>query len=46
MAKVQKLQAKRQVNDAINTRNGPSTATIYDFTLNSNVLVWRKGNIS
>ena len=46
IAKVQKLQAKRQINDAINTRNGPSTATIYDFTLNSNVLVWRKGNIS
>ena len=46
MAKVQKLQAKRQVNDAINTRNGPSIATIYDLTLNSDVLVWREGNTS
>jgi hypothetical protein len=44
MAEVQKLRAKRQVNDAINTRNGPSTATIHDLTLNSNVLVWREGN--
>ena len=44
IAEVQKLRAKRQVNDAINTRNGPNIATIYDFTLNSNVLVWREGN--
>jgi len=39
MAKVQKLKAKRQVNNAINTRNGLSIATIYKLTLNSNVLV-------
>ena len=45
MAEVQKLRAKRQVNDAINTRNGLSIATIYDLTLNSDVLVWREGNI-
>jgi hypothetical protein len=44
MVKVQKLWAKRQVNDAINTRNGPSIAMIHDLTLNSNVLVWREGN--
>ena len=46
MAEVQKLRAKRQVNNALNTRNGLSIATIYKLTLNSNVLVQRKGNTS
>ena len=36
---IQKLQAKRQVTNALNTRNGPSTTDINDFTLNSNILV-------
>ena len=45
IAEVQKLRAKRQVNDAINTRNGPNIATIYELTLNFNVLVQREGNI-
>ena len=44
MAKVQKLWAKRQVNNALNTQNSPSIAIIYKLTLNSNVLVWHKGN--
>ena len=39
MSKIQKLQAKRQVTDALNTRNGPSTTDIHDLTLNSDVLV-------
>jgi hypothetical protein len=41
---IQKLRAKRQVSKAINTRNGPSTSDIHNLTINSEVLVWRKGN--
>jgi hypothetical protein len=44
MAEIQKLRAKRQVEDALNTRNGPSTTNIHDLPLNSDVLVWREGN--
>jgi hypothetical protein len=39
MLEIQKLRAKRQVTDALNTRNGPSTTDIHDLTLNSDVLV-------
>ena len=41
---MQKLKAKRQVNDALNTRNGPGTNAVYELTINSDVLVWREGN--
>jgi predicted ATP-grasp superfamily ATP-dependent carboligase len=44
IAEIQKLQARRQVSDALNTRNGPSTTDIHDLILNSDVLVWREGN--
>ena len=44
MAEIQRLRAKRQVEDALNTRNGPSTTSIHNLPLNSNVLVWREGN--
>jgi hypothetical protein len=44
MTEIQKLRAKRQVNNALNTRNGPSTTDIHELTLNSDVLVWREGN--
>jgi hypothetical protein len=36
---VQKLRAKRQVNNALNHRNRPSTTSIKDLPLNSSVLV-------
>jgi hypothetical protein len=39
IAKVQKLQAKRQVNDALHTRNSPNTFNIYKLPLNSDILV-------
>jgi hypothetical protein len=42
MEEVRKLRAKRQVNDALNQRNGPNTLTIKDLPLNSDVLVWRE----
>ena len=46
IAKVQKLKAKRQVNDALNMRNGPNTTKIHNLALNSDVLVQREGNTS
>ena len=42
MEEVRKLRAKRQVNDALNQRNGPSVAALKDLPLNSKVLVWRE----
>ena len=36
---VRKLRAKRQVNDALNYRNRPSTSALKDLPLNSLVLV-------
>jgi hypothetical protein len=44
MAEIQKMRAKRQVTEALKTRNGPSTTEIHDLTINSDVLVWREGN--
>jgi hypothetical protein len=44
MAEIQKMRAKRQVADALNTRNGPNTDGIHNLELNSQVLVWREGN--
>ena len=45
-AEIQKLRAKRQVEDALNTRNSPSINDIHELTLNSDVLVQYKGNTS
>jgi hypothetical protein len=44
IVEIQKLQARRQIANALNTRNGPSTTDIYELPLNSDVLVWYKGN--
>ena len=41
MDEVQKQRAKRQIQDALRTRNGPNTTAIHDLELNSDVLVWR-----
>ena len=39
MAEIHKLRAKRQVANALNTRNGPNTDDIHRLELNSLVLV-------
>ena len=39
MAEIQKIRAKRQVTDALNTRNGPNTDSVHNLELNSQVLV-------
>ena len=44
MDEVRKSTASRQINDALNTRNGPSTASVHDLPINSPVLVYREGN--
>ena len=44
MEEIARIRAKKQVDDALNQRNGPSVTTIHDLPLNSDVLVWREGN--
>jgi hypothetical protein len=39
IAEIYKIRAKRQVTEALRTRNGPRTNDIYDLPLNSEVLV-------
>jgi hypothetical protein len=39
MNEVVRLRAKMQVNNALNTRNGPDTEYLHDLLLNSDVLV-------
>jgi hypothetical protein len=43
MTKVQRLHTIRQVNNALNTRNGPSSTLVHCLPLNSDVLIWREG---
>ena len=39
IAEIQKMRAKRQVTDALNTRNRPNTDSVHNLELNSQVLV-------
>ena len=39
MKELQVLRAQKQVNDAINTRNGPNIDELYDLTIGADVLV-------
>jgi hypothetical protein len=39
IAEIQKIQAKRQVTNTLNTRNRPNTDSVYNLKLNSQVLV-------
>ncbi|KAE8550702.1 hypothetical protein EYB25_003641 [Talaromyces marneffei] len=43
MTEVRKLHTVRQINNALNTRNGPSSTLVHRLPLNSDVLVWREG---
>ena len=42
MAEIVKLQAKQTVNNALYYRNGPNITLVYNFPLNSKVLIQRK----
>src|SRR5580692_13095646 len=44
MEEISKIRAQKQVNNALNQRNGPSVTPIHDTPLNAPVLVWREGN--
>ncbi|KAI0997138.1 hypothetical protein K3495_g11049 [Podosphaera aphanis] len=44
MEEIGKLRAQKQIADALNQRNGPSTISLSGLTQGSNVLVWREGN--
>jgi hypothetical protein len=44
MAEIQRIRARRQIADAVNIRNGPSSTAVHRLPLNSDVLVWREGN--
>ena len=46
MEEVRKSNASHQVDDALNTQNGPSTSLIHDLPLNSPVLVFCERNTS
>lgn len=45
MEQVRKIQAKNQVIDVLNTRNGPLVDFDYDFSLNFDILIWQEDNI-
>jgi hypothetical protein len=45
MEEIKKLRAERQIAAALNKRNRPKIDAIHDLPLNSEVLVWREGNI-
>ena len=42
MDEITKVRAKEQVNNALNTRNGPNTESLHDLAPNSKVLVYRE----
>lgn len=42
MKALRKLQATRQINDALHARNGPSSTTVLSLPLQSEVRVWRE----
>ena len=44
MKALRKLTAERQVTDALNTRNGPTTVDILALPIQSEVVVWRESN--
>lgn len=44
MDEVKKITASRQIRDALNMGNGPSTTSLQDLPLNSPVLVFREDN--
>jgi hypothetical protein len=46
MIEIRKFRAERQIVDVLSTRNDLIVISIYDLSLNSNVLVWRENNVN
>jgi hypothetical protein len=44
MNEVKRFMTIRRINDALNTRNESSTASLHDLSLNASVLIFREGN--
>jgi hypothetical protein len=44
MTEVRKIKAKRQINEALATRNGPDITDVLQLSIPSNVKVWRENN--
>ena len=44
-AEVRRFHAQRQIHDALNMRNGPSSISVHDLPLQSDVLIWREGKV-
>ena len=44
MNEIRNIHAKRQIDDALNTRNESIIISLHNLFINSNVLVWRKNN--
>jgi hypothetical protein len=44
MTEVRKIKAKRQINEALATRNGPDITDVLQLPIPSNVKVWRENN--
>ena len=42
MDEIRRFNVTRQVNDALNTRNGPFTIHLHDLSLNASVLMYRE----
>jgi hypothetical protein len=42
MKEIRQLHAKRQINDALNTRNESFTTLIHDLLINSSILIYRE----
>ena len=44
MSEMKKIMAEKQIRDALNIKNGSIVNHFHDLSINSEVLIWRKGN--
>ena len=44
MNEIKNIHAKRQMNNALNTRNESIIISLHDLSINSNVLIYRESN--
>ena len=44
MSEMKKMMTKKQIRDALNSKNGFIVNHLHDLSINSEVLVWRKNN--
>ena len=44
MGEMKKIMTKKQIRDVLNIRNDSIVNHLHDLSINSEVLIWRKGN--